>query len=102
MRIAAAPSPRPFRLLIGVVAALLCLAGAGTSGAAADTTPPTTPTGIGARFSGSDTMLLTWTLSTDNVGVQRYEVSLDGVLSATSAGWMAVITNLTCNHLYQA
>jgi fibronectin type 3 domain-containing protein len=38
-----------------------------------DTTPPTAPTGLAASVAGG-TVNLTWTASTDNVGVARYNV----------------------------
>src|SRR2546422_274680 len=41
---------------------------------AADTTPPTAPTGLTATVAGSTQINLTWTASTDNVGVTGYRV----------------------------
>ena len=42
--------------------------------AAADTTPPSAPTGVSATATGSTTITLSWTASTDNVGVTGYRV----------------------------
>jgi len=39
-----------------------------------DTTPPTPPTGLSATATGSTSIALSWTASTDNVGVTGYEV----------------------------
>ena len=41
---------------------------------AADTTPPTAPTGLTATAAGSSAINLSWTASTDNVGVTGYRV----------------------------
>ena len=45
-----------------------------TTAAAADTTPPTAPTGLTATAAGSSAINLSWTASTDNVGVTGYRV----------------------------
>jgi alpha-tubulin suppressor-like RCC1 family protein/chitodextrinase len=44
----------------------------------ADTTPPTTPTGLTATAVGTGRIDLAWTASTDNVGVQGYRIYRDG------------------------
>lgn len=41
---------------------------------APDTTPPTSPTGLTAALAGSNTVNLSWTASSDNVGVATYDV----------------------------
>ncbi len=48
----------------------------------ADTTAPTVPLNLAAVASGSFTINLTWTASTDNVGVSGYSVFRDGGPSA--------------------
>src|SRR5205807_313322 len=45
-----------------------------TIASAADTTPPTTPTGVTAAVAGSSGANLSWSASTDNVGVTGYIV----------------------------
>ncbi|MGZ5347505.1 MAG: LamG-like jellyroll fold domain-containing protein, partial [Solirubrobacterales bacterium] len=45
-----------------------------TTAAIGDTTPPTAPSGVTATASGSTTINLAWTASTDNVGVTSYRV----------------------------
>src|SRR5437899_1148240 len=49
----------------------------------ADTTPPTTPTGLTAAAAGSTGANLSWTASTDNVAVSGYIVRRNGVQVAT-------------------
>src|SRR5207247_1292517 len=51
----------------------------------ADTTPPTTPTGFTAAVAGSSGANLSWSASTDNVGVTGYIVRRNGVQFATPA-----------------
>src|SRR6266849_769857 len=51
----------------------------------ADTTPPTTPTGLTAAVAGSTGANLSWSASTDNVGVTGYIVRRNGVQIATPA-----------------
>src|SRR6266850_120772 len=81
--------PRMKTLLLVTVLALAfagCSGGAATTDAAsADTTPPTTPTGISAVAAGSSAVNLSWNPSTDNVGVTGYIVRRDGTQTATPA-----------------
>src|SRR5206468_245400 len=51
----------------------------------ADTTPPSTPSGQTATASGSNAANLSWSASTDNVGVTGYIVRRNGVQIATPA-----------------
>src|SRR5258708_37889503 len=51
----------------------------------ADTTPPTTPTGLPGAAAGSTGANLSWSASTDNVGVTGYIVRRKGVQVATPA-----------------
>ena len=46
----------------------------GATTQASDTTPPTAPTSLSATATSSSTIDLTWTASTDNVGVTSYQV----------------------------
>lgn len=52
-----------------------------TTASGADTTPPTAPSGLTAAASTSSSISLSWTASTDNVGVTGYQVE-----RCTSAG----------------
>jgi chitodextrinase len=57
-----------------------------TSGSAGgDATPPTAPTGLTATAASSSEVDLSWTASTDAVGVTAYDVSRGGVVVATVA-----------------
>ena len=52
--------------------------------ATADTTPPTAPAGFAATPAGTSTINLSWTASTDNVGVTGYRVERCQGASCTS------------------
>ncbi len=43
-----------------------------------DTTPPTIPTNVAATAAGEHAITVSWTASTDDAGVARYELSADG------------------------
>jgi chitodextrinase len=58
-----------------------------------DTTPPSTPGNFSATAAGSSTIQLTWTASTDNVGVTGYEIRRDGVLIASPTGTATTFTD---------
>src|SRR5439155_53437 len=58
---------------------------AGTTVTLADTTPPTTPAGLTAAAAGSTGANLSWSASTDNVGVTGYIVRRNGTQVATPA-----------------
>jgi endoglucanase len=71
------------------------------TGVAADTQAPTTPANLSASAITQNSLTLSWTASTDNVGVTAYEVYrgatlLNGNVTATSLN----ITGLTCNTAY--
>ncbi len=62
-----------------------------------DTTPPTEPTGLATSTATSTSLSISWTASTDNVGVAAYNVYRDGIqVGATSA------TNFTLTGLNAA
>ena len=60
-----------------------------TSSAQSDTSAPTVPTGLAATATGAGRVDLTWTASTDNVGVAGYRIFRDGaqVGSSTTASF---------------
>src|SRR6266480_1876352 len=73
-------------LLVSVLTlAVAACGGGGDSGASpgADTTPPSTPTGLVATAAGGSVINLMWSASTDNVGVTGYIVKRNGVQVAT-------------------
>ncbi|QIY91042.1 endonuclease [Chryseobacterium gallinarum] len=51
-----------------------------------DTTPPTAPTNVTASNPASNSMTVSWTAATDNVGVTSYQVYANGVLKSTVSG----------------
>src|SRR5712671_3315228 len=58
-------------------------AGSATTQAALDTTAPTAPTGVSASAISASQINLSWSASTDNVGVTGYSVFRNGVQVAT-------------------
>jgi hypothetical protein len=59
-----------------------------------DPTPPSIPTGLTASGIANTMFVLSWTASTDNVGVTGYEVFKDGVSYGTTAATSLNITTL--------
>jgi chitodextrinase len=70
------------------------------SGGTADTTPPSTPTGLTATAISSSQINLSWTASTDNVDVTGYRIYRGGVQIATSVGTSYSNTGLTPSTSY--
>lgn len=68
----------------------------------ADTTAPSTPTGLTSPSKTATSVNLAWTASTDNVGVTGYEVFVNGsaTASATPATTSATISGLTASTAY--
>src|SRR6266853_1717474 len=71
-----------------------------TTAIAADTTPPTTPTGLTAAAAGSTGANLSWTASTDNVGVTGYIVRRNGVQVAAPSTTSFADTGLSAATTY--
>lgn len=65
-----------------------------------DTQAPTAPTNLAASAITATSLTLSWTASTDNVGVTGYDVYKDGVLLATSASVTYNVSGLTQNTAY--
>ncbi|TCM91055.1 hypothetical protein EV294_109132 [Paenibacillus sp. BK033] len=65
-----------------------------------DTTAPTAPTNATATAASSNQINLSWTASTDNVGVTGYNVYRGGVLAGSSAGTSYSDTGLTASTSY--
>ena len=100
-------------LLLAVTAITVLLAGCGgvggaetsTSNAAGttpsvDTTPPSTPTGLTGAAAGSTGANLSWSASTDNVGVTAYILLRNGVQVATAATTSFTDTGLSAATTY--
>ncbi|MBK8492003.1 MAG: fibronectin type III domain-containing protein [Saprospirales bacterium] len=67
-----------------------------------DTQPPTVPTNLAASNITGDGATLTWTASTDNVGVHHYNVYIDGNLVGTSTNTSYNVTGLSLLTTYAA
>ncbi len=66
----------------------------------ADTAPPTVPTGLTAAAASSSQINLSWTASTDNVGVTGYKVFRGGTQVGTSASTSYSDAGLTASTAY--
>ncbi len=73
---------------------------AGDPIAPADTSPPTAPLNVTVASKTHNSVSLSWTSSTDNVGVVGYEVFRNGVSIGTSATASLVDTGLTPGTTY--
>ena len=71
-----------------------------STNACPDTTPPTTPTALTTSGIGQTTMTLSWTASSDNVGVTGYRLYLGGSQVGTSVSTSYVFSGLTCGTSY--
>ena len=60
-----------------------------------DTQPPTTPTGLTATSVTASAVALSWTASTDNVGVAGYTVYRNGTAVGTTGGTSTAYTDST-------
>jgi chitodextrinase len=69
---------------------------AGTS----DTTPPTVPSNVSAAAVSSSQINVSWTASTDNVGVAGYRVYRNGSLAGATSSLSYSDTGLTASTLY--
>ncbi len=70
--------------------------------AGSDTTAPSVPADLSASGVGENAFTLSWTASTDNVGVTGYEVFIDGVSRGTVTAATASVSGLTPNTTYSA
>lgn len=67
-----------------------------------DTTPPTAATNVAASNPTSNSVALSWTAATDNIGVASYEIYANGTLKTTVGGSLTstVVTNLLPSTAY--
>ena len=65
-----------------------------------DITPPTVPTGLASSDITTNTFTVSWTASTDAVGVTGYEVEVNGVVLASPTATTANITGRTPSTAY--
>ena len=68
--------------------------------AVADTAAPTTPTGVTASTRTGTSITLTWSPSTDNVGVVGYGLYRAGTRVATPSATTGIVSGLTCGTNY--
>ena len=66
----------------------------------ADTTPPSTPSGLGVSGATRTSVLLGWNASIDNSGVAGYRVYVDGTYTTTATQLSATILRLSCGTAY--
>ena len=66
-----------------------------STSACPDTTPPSTPTGLATSAVGQTSMTLSWTASTDNVGVTGYRLYVNGTQVGTSTATSYAFSGLT-------
>jgi len=71
-----------------------------TTLAAADVTAPTTPGNLTASNTTQTSTDVSWTASTDNVGVSFYSVYVGGTLQGTTTNTSYAISGLTANTTY--
>ncbi len=104
-RPAARPSLRTSRQPLAPSWARLALAIVGTAFACTahaqtDTTPPSVPTGLAATAITVNRLTLSWSASTDNVGVTAYEVFRGSVSVGTTAALSLALTGLAPKTAY--
>ena len=71
-----------------------------TGQSSSDTTPPSTPTNLNATAATTSQINLSWTGSTDNIGVAGYKVFRNGTLITTTLDTVFSDTGLTADTLY--
>ena len=71
-----------------------------TTDACPDTTPPSTPTGLTVGSQGRPSLSLSWTASTDNVGVTGYRMFQGGTQVGTPGTTSYAFTGLSCGTTY--
>ena len=67
---------------------------------APDTQAPTAPTNVAASSRTATSIALTWSASTDNVGVTGYGLYRGGTLVGTASTTTGIFSGLTCNTNY--
>jgi chitodextrinase len=70
-------------------------------GGGADTQAPSAPSGVSVSNVTATAATLSWSASTDNVGVTGYDMRVNGIGVAQTASTSYTFTGLTCNTVYQ-
>ena len=60
-----------------------------------DTETPSAPTNLAVTGSSSSTVFLSWTASTDNIGVTSYDVYVNSAFKSSVSGTTAIVNGLT-------
>ena len=71
-----------------------------STAACPDTQPPSAPGGLVASFVTQSAVTLSWSASSDNVGVVGYDLLLGGLVVGTSAQTSYAFSGLSCNTAY--
>lgn len=71
-----------------------------SGGTTTDTVPPTDPTNLTSPTQTSSTIDLTWSASTDNIGVVGYDIYKNSVFAGSSSGTAYTLTGLTPSTTY--
>jgi len=71
-----------------------------TTTGTSDSQAPSVPTGLSSGSITNSSFTLSWTASTDNIGVTGYDVYKDGVLATSVSTTSASITGLTASTTY--
>ncbi len=66
----------------------------------ADATPPTAPASLKSDYTGRTFVDLSWTASSDNVGVTRYDVYVNGTLNQSTTNTKLTLSSLTAGTAY--
>ena len=88
-----------FFLLLSCAIAFACGGGDG-GGGGGDTTQPTTPTGLTASAASAGQIDLSWSASTDDVGIAGYKVYRNGVYLKSGSGVSTSDTGLSAGTQY--
>ncbi len=72
----------------------------GTTAACPDTQPPSAPSNVAATSRTSTSIALSWSASSDNVGVVGYGLYRGGALVGTAGSTSGIFAGLTCNTNY--
>lgn len=83
--------------VLSILSSGVVFIGCGSSGPPPDTTPPSTPANLVATAVSSTQINLTWTASTDNVGVTGYKVERCQGGGCSSFSQIATTTNTSFN-----
>ncbi|KFF11875.1 endonuclease I [Chryseobacterium soli] len=65
-----------------------------------DNEAPTAATNLAANNPTSNSIALSWTAATDNIGVAAYDIYANGTLKATVTGTTAIVTGLSSSTTY--